>query len=130
MFITALLDIRIMRIQYNPNLIYFYCVGLLVQLTAVLLWTVDNLACDQLEALRRGLDLTFLRPLTQLHGWWHALAGYATYMHIVFCICHRQFYLDKGREGRGGHSKGCVEATLQPHLFFGYTLKMVKHGCD
>ena len=117
MFITAVLDIRIMQSQYSSNLIYFYCVGFFVQIMAVLLWSLDNLACDQLEALRRGPLTAFLGPLTQLHGWWHALAGYATYMHIVFCICHRQYYLNKGR----GH-KGC--AALQPHVFFGYTLKM------
>jgi hypothetical protein len=35
----------------------------------------------------------FLTPLFQLHGWWHLLAGYATYMHILFCIHHRQVYL-------------------------------------
>ena len=23
----------------------------------------------------------------QLHGWWHIFAGYATYMHIIFCVC-------------------------------------------
>ena len=114
--VTAMLDLRIMQSQYSPSLIYFYCTGLFVQLVAVLLWSVDNLACDKLEALRRG-HLAFLAPLTQLHGWWHALAGYATYMHIVFCICHRQFYLDKGS------SKGC---SLQPHFLFGYTLKKVQ----
>ncbi|KAF0289690.1 Alkaline ceramidase 3 [Amphibalanus amphitrite] len=27
-----------------------------------------------------------LRPLTQLHAWWHLLAGYASYMHILFCM--------------------------------------------
>lgn len=26
----------------------------------------------------------YLGPMTQLHAWWHILAGYATYMHILF----------------------------------------------
>ena len=116
---TATLDVSIMQSQYCPKLIYVYFVGLFIQLTAVLLWTVDNLACDQLETLRRG-PLAFLAPLTQLHGWWHGLAGYATYMHIVFCICHRQFYLDKDCD-----DKGCA---LQPHFLFGYTLKKAQHS--
>ena len=92
--------------------------GLFVQVAAVMLWSVDNLACDKLEVLRKTSQLAFLAPFTQLHGWWHALAGYATYMHIVFCICHRQFYLNKGCAGQGCY--------LQPHFFFGYILKKVE----
>ena len=116
--VTAILDVRIMQSQYSPSLIHFYCTGLFVQVVAVLLWSVDNLACDKLETLRRaGGHLVFLAPFTQLHGWWHVLAGYATYMHIVFCICQRQFYLDKGC------SRGC---SLQPHFLFGYTLKKLE----
>ena len=46
---------------------------------------MDNLACDQLEIVRSILP-TFLSPVMQLHGWWHIFAGYATYMHIIFCI--------------------------------------------
>ena len=34
-----------------------------------------------------------LVPLTQLHGWWHIFAGYASYLHIVFCLHHRQIFL-------------------------------------
>ena len=46
---------------------------------------MDNLACDQLEIVRSILP-TILSPVMQLHGWWHIFAGYATYMHIIFCI--------------------------------------------
>ena len=46
---------------------------------------MDNLACDKLEIVRSFLP-TFLSPVMQLHGWWHIFAGYATYMHIIFCI--------------------------------------------
>jgi len=35
-----------------------------------------------------------LSVLTQLHGWWHLLAGYATYVHILFCIHNRLIYLN------------------------------------
>ena len=32
-------------------------------------------------------------PITQLHGWWHIFAGYSSYMHIIYCLYHRQIFL-------------------------------------
>ena len=32
-------------------------------------------------------------PFTQLHGWWHIFAGYASYIHIIYCLHHRQIFL-------------------------------------
>ena len=55
-------------------------------LKGTFLWIVDNLACDQLEQIREILP-KILSPILQLHGWWHIFAGYATYMHIIFCVC-------------------------------------------
>ena len=40
-------------------------------------------------------NLPFASPLTQLHGWWHLFAGYATYLHIISCIYHRQKFLKR-----------------------------------
>lgn len=40
-------------------------------------------------------NLPFVSPLTQLHGWWHLFAGYATYLHIISCIYHRQKFLKR-----------------------------------
>lgn len=34
-----------------------------------------------------------IAPFTQLHGWWHVLAGYSSYMHIIYCLHHRQIFL-------------------------------------
>ncbi len=113
--ILATLDIHIMKSQYSRRLIYFYIFGFLLQLTAAVLWCIDNAICDQLEATRQRFML--LSPLTQLHGWWHVLAGYATYMHIIFCICHRQYFLKR-------------TCHLQPHFFFGYTIKKIDDFSD
>lgn len=107
----ATLDVQIMKSQYSRQLLCFYGLGLLLQLVAGLLWLIDNMVCEQLEATRQlGIIPTWLSPLTQLHGWWHVLAGYATYMHIIFCICHRQVYL----------KRACF---LQPHYIFGYIIQ-------
>lgn len=35
----------------------------------------------------------FTEPITQLHGWWHIFAGYASYIHIIYCLHHRQIFL-------------------------------------
>ena len=62
------------------------------------LWNIDNIFCGNLTSIRTdflGPKFGFATPLTQLHGWWHLLAGYATYRHILFCIHHRQIYLNE-----------------------------------
>ena len=63
-------------------------------LTGFLLWNVDNLFCPSVRSVRSRLPPP-LRPLSQLHGWWHLMAGYATYMQIVSIIHHRQTFLQQ-----------------------------------
>ena len=57
------------------------------------LWNIDNNFCSQLQSLREATGPS-LAPITQLHGWWHLLAGYATHLHIQSCIHHRQMFLN------------------------------------
>ena len=56
----------------------FYCSYLL----GFFLWNVDNIFCPTVKRVRYEVAPAPLRPLTQLHGWWHACAGYATYMQV------------------------------------------------
>ena len=73
----------------DENLYSTYCKYFLIFdwfLKGTFLWIVDNLACDQLEQVREILP-KIISPILQLHGWWHIFAGYATYMHIIFCVC-------------------------------------------
>ena len=58
------------------------------------LWNIDNIYCDNLKSIRSQMPYT-LTPLTQLHGWWHILAGYATHLHIQNSIHHRQLFLQE-----------------------------------
>jgi hypothetical protein len=53
------------------------------------LWILDNQFCDTLERFRAVAPSIF-RPFSQLHGWWHLLAGYSTYLHILANIYHRK----------------------------------------
>jgi len=56
------------------------------------LWNVDIAFCSSLRRFRSSLSpgtAAFLGPITQLHGWWHILAGYATYLQILSVAHHR-----------------------------------------
>ena len=107
----AVTDVNVMRTQYSKRLLYLYGLGLVIQLSGVFAWKVDNIYCGRLEAARSsGLLPSYLAPLLQMHGWWHLCAGYATYIHIMFCLCHRQLYLKRG-------------CHLIPVYFGGYSVK-------
>ena len=61
-------------------------------------WNLDNLYCENItilreKALRPSNTLRYLTPFTQLHGWWHLFAGYATYLQILACIQQRLHFL-------------------------------------
>ena len=58
-------------------------------LTGFALWNLELAYCHSLRRLRHGMS-SATAPLTQLHAWWHALAGYATYLQITSIIHHRQ----------------------------------------
>ena len=57
------------------------------------LWNVDNHFCNNLKNIRTKVPFNFLAPFTQLHGWWHILAGYASHLHIQSLLHHRQKFL-------------------------------------
>ena len=53
---------------------------------AFTLWNIDNQFCPQLEALRSTMT-PCLTPFTQLHGYWHCLAGYSAFS-VFLCTIH------------------------------------------
>lgn len=67
--------------------------GLATFLSAFMLWNIDSHFCHDLETFREKSSLSLLKPFSQLHGWWHILTGYATYMKIQFCVYNRLKYL-------------------------------------
>ena len=46
------------------------------------------------RTFRANSVLKYLSPITQLHGWWHLLAGYAIYLQILACIQQRLLFLN------------------------------------
>uniref|UniRef100_A0A1B6JD68 Alkaline ceramidase n=1 Tax=Homalodisca liturata TaxID=320908 RepID=A0A1B6JD68_9HEMI len=65
-------------------------------LFAFFLWNVDKLFCSSLENVRQKAP-TGVGPVTQLHAWWHALAGYSSYLLVLFCI-HTWYDFHKQKE--------------------------------
>jgi len=80
-----LLDVHLLRSQKDPVIRRMFALGVVLYASAFLLWNLDNLTCHSLGWLRSTLP-PVLRPLTQLHAWWHIFAGYASYIHILICL--------------------------------------------
>ena len=55
-------------------------------LVGFILWNIDNQFCPQIEALRSKM-VPCLTPFTQLHAYWHCLAGYSAFCMII-CTIH------------------------------------------
>ena len=66
---------------------------------AFVLWNIDNTFCSQISSTREkvlkpNVLLRYLSPLTQLHGWWHLISGYAFYLQIFACVQQRLSFLN------------------------------------
>ncbi|XP_071103911.1 alkaline ceramidase 3-like isoform X2 [Haliotis cracherodii] len=59
-----------------------------------LLWNVDNTFCGHLRYARKNV-LGAAGPVTELHAWWHLLAGFGTYLSFLFVTHTRYLYLKK-----------------------------------
>ncbi|XP_046575312.1 alkaline ceramidase 3-like [Haliotis rubra] len=59
-----------------------------------LLWNVDNTFCGHLRYARKNV-LGVAGPVTELHAWWHVLAGFGTYLSFLFVTHTRYLYLKK-----------------------------------
>ena len=90
--VMVFLDIEMTYRMYTKSNLRLLLFGLAMYLLGFILWNVDNHFCPQIENIRASVH-PGLRPLTQLHGWWHACAGYATYMQIVAVTYQRNVYL-------------------------------------
>ncbi|XP_023335409.1 alkaline ceramidase 3 [Eurytemora carolleeae] len=69
--------------ESNPACLRVFIVGTALYAVAFLIWNIDNHFCSHLQEFRKGKS-TGVAALSQLHAWWHLLAGYSTYLHILF----------------------------------------------
>jgi len=84
--------LRTLQLQHSYQVVSLYVASVLFYLAGFILWNLDNQQCPTLVYLRSHLPQP-LRPLLQLHAWWHVLAGYATYINIQHCLHHRLTFL-------------------------------------
>ena len=87
------MDIKLNMDQNSKRGWQIFWLGFFLYILGFILWNIDNEMCQSLQKIRSQIYPEGLTPLTQLHGWWHLLAGYATHLHIQSCIHHRQIYL-------------------------------------
>ena len=50
-----------------------------------MLWNIDNELCYEVRDFRTDAPV-LLRPMTQLHAWWHFFAGIGTFLCIAFSV--------------------------------------------
>jgi dihydroceramidase len=62
------------RLFYYASICYY---------SGFFVWNIDNIFCHRLQELRERLPQVLV-PFTQLHALWHCLAGYGSYLHIVY----------------------------------------------
>ncbi|XP_013387674.1 alkaline ceramidase 3 [Lingula anatina] len=91
-FAIVACSIQVYRNFEHSN--FLLVMGILTYGTGFLLWNVDNLYCENLRHLRQWLPAA-LRPLTQMHAWWHVGAGIGTYTSIIYAAHARLVYLKK-----------------------------------
>lgn len=82
---SFLMQVQMMRAQRCRRCPVLFCLAFVTYLAGFLLWNVDKFYCDNLTSLRDSTP-GWLSPSTQLHAWWHCLAGHGTYMSVLLSI--------------------------------------------
>jgi dihydroceramidase len=86
--VAIMLYLDICIVKYKPCDVRVFYTAAIFYYTGFVLWNIDNLFCDYLQELRKLIPFIF-GPFTQFHALWHCLAGYGSYLHIVFCAHSR-----------------------------------------
>ncbi|XP_054153404.1 alkaline ceramidase 3-like [Oppia nitens] len=92
--VTLMLYWDICLVKYKPCDKRIFIWAAIFYYTGFALWNIDNIFCDKLGLFRQILP-SFLVPFTQLHALWHCLAGYGSYLHIVFTAHSRALIRDQ-----------------------------------
>jgi len=92
-FIMLAYDLHLNTHQKSKVGWRIFITGIIMYGVGFALWNVDNHFCNNLKNIRSSIPFHFLAPFTQLHGWWHILAGYASHLHIQSLLHHRQKFL-------------------------------------
>ncbi|XP_014239336.1 alkaline ceramidase 3 [Cimex lectularius] len=82
---SFILEMQLIKLKNCAICKKLFILSTSIYLFGFFLWNLDNIFCSSLQAVRNNLP-NALNPLTQLHGWWHCLAGYGTYLQVLFTI--------------------------------------------
>ena len=110
--VMMIMDLNLTIKQRSPANVRIFVIGMIMYNVGWGLWNFENIYCESVREFRTNSVPPGFGFLTQLHGWWHILAGYATYLQIVSVIHHRQVYLGK-------------KAEYQPSYVVGLTVDVV-----
>lgn len=62
--------------------------GVIIFALGFVIWNIDNLFCDHLQAFRgHGAVPEFLGLMSHGHGWWHLMTGYGAFLLLTAGIC-------------------------------------------
>ncbi|XP_041483301.1 alkaline ceramidase 3-like [Lytechinus variegatus] len=95
--------------KHKNKFLYAYCLGLYV--FAFFLWNIDNNLCTSVRSLRNSLPFP-LSAVTQLHGWWHIMAGTSTHCFVILMCNFRSNYLR--RENKLEYTAGLIPFVRHP----------------
>jgi len=87
----------LLKTDFDPGCAKLFALGSLFYALAFLIWNIDNHFCSHLQDFR-AVNPLGVGVLTQFHAFWHILAGYATYLHILFSTHYRLSYLQRKPE--------------------------------
>ncbi|XP_039276393.1 alkaline ceramidase 3 [Nilaparvata lugens] len=89
-------EINLIRLKGCQVCKKLFIISLTTYLLGFFLWNLDKIFCSNLHSLRSSMS-PYLSPVTQLHGWWHCFAGYATYLQVFICI-HSNYDFKKSKK--------------------------------
>lgn len=79
---------RLLYYNFDRPSMKLFSAGMVMYALAFLVWNIDNHFCPTLQDFRAKTSPS-VGVLSQLHAWWHLLAGYSSYLHILFSSHYR-----------------------------------------
>lgn len=92
--VTIMLYLDICVVKYKPCDVRVFYAASILYYTGFVLWNIDNMFCEYLDQMRQLIPSIF-GPFTQFHALWHCMAGYGSYLHIIFCAQSRALTLNQ-----------------------------------
>jgi dihydroceramidase len=96
-FVLLYQAIKLVYYEATMTSIKLAITAVILYIVAFILWNIDNHFCPHLKRFRDSMSYP-VGVISELHAWWHLLAGYSTYLHIVFSSHYRLLQLKRNPE--------------------------------